>query len=351
MENSFYIENKFIANNKSAFIIAEVAQAHDGSLGAAHAYIDLAARAGADAIKFQTHIAKEESTMDESFRINFSYQDKTRFEYWKRMEFSETEWYELAVHARDVGLVFMSTPFSIAAIELLEKINIPVWKVGSGEVGFEPMIAAMIKTKKPIIVSTGLSDMSVTDKLCISLKENKINFAILNCKTAYPSQLEDVGLNMLEIYKQKYLCPVGLSDHTGTVNPAIAAIALGAAVIEVHVVFDKDMFGPDTKASLTEKELKSVTDFRNAFDIMQNNPMDKKNLSKLDYKNKNLFGRSIALRDNLEKGDVILPENILWKKPSGGISPSDIDKILYKKTSQAVQSNRLLQWSDIENQD
>src|SRR3954471_20348165 len=153
MSESIDIKGRRIGPQSPCFLIAEVAQAHDGSLGTAHAYIDAAARAGADAVKFQTHIAAAESTPGEPFRVKFSPQDASRFEYWQRMEFSEAQWRDLAEHARQLGLIFLSTPFSLAAVELLERLDMPAWKVGSGEVANLPLIERMADTGRPMLLS------------------------------------------------------------------------------------------------------------------------------------------------------------------------------------------------------
>src|SRR5688500_6749139 len=141
-------------------IIAEVGLAHDGSLGLAHAFIDDAARGGADAVKFQTHIASAESTPAEPFRVNFSRQDATRYDYWKRMEFTEVEWRGLAEHAAERGLLFLSSPFSIEAVELLTRVGMPMWKIASGEVGNRPLLDAVVATGRPVLLSSGMSGMS-----------------------------------------------------------------------------------------------------------------------------------------------------------------------------------------------
>src|ERR1017187_377266 len=141
-------------------IIAEVAQAHDGSLGMAHSFIDTAARTGVDAIKFQTHIADAESTPEEPWRIKFSLQDKTRFDYWKRMEFTPDQWQGLKIHAEEKGLIFLSSPFSNKAVEMLEGMGMEAWKIASGELSNLPMIEKIIETKKPVLLSSGMSQVS-----------------------------------------------------------------------------------------------------------------------------------------------------------------------------------------------
>ena len=154
---SIYIDGKSIKEDGPCFIIAEIGQAHDGSLGSAHAYIDAVAEAGVDAVKFQTHIAHAESSKHEQFRVKGFPQDKTRYDYWKRMEFTPEQWSDLLSHAKEKGLIFLSTPFSIEAVELLENLNVPAFKIGSGDIDNIDLIESVIKTQKPILLSSGMS--------------------------------------------------------------------------------------------------------------------------------------------------------------------------------------------------
>ena len=163
INTSFSINGKRIGGNGDCFLIAEIGQAHEGSLGVAHAYIDAVSTTGADAVKFQTHIADAESSKYEQFRVSGFPQDSSRYEYWKRMEFTCSQWKELFEHAQEVGLIFLSSPFSIEAAELLEGINIPAWKVGSGEVSNGALMNYIINTGKPILLSTGMSDWKELD--------------------------------------------------------------------------------------------------------------------------------------------------------------------------------------------
>ena len=227
MSQSFLIKNFNIGEGYSPFIIAEVAQAHDGSLGMAHAFIDAIAATGADAVKFQTHIASAESTADEPFRIQFSYQDTSRYAYWKRMEFEPKQWKELAHHAEQEGLIFLSSPFSVEAVNLLERVGMHAWKVGSGEVGNIPLLQAMLKTRAPILLSSGMSGYKELESSCSLIREAGVPYALFQCASQYPTPLNFVGLNVLDEFRKRFHCPVGLSDHSGQVFPALAALARG----------------------------------------------------------------------------------------------------------------------------
>src|SRR5690606_24077476 len=196
----------------SVKIIAEIGQAHDGSLGMAHAFIDALANTGIDTIKFQTHIAEAESSIYEPFRVKFTNQDATRFEYWKRMEFTLEQWKGLKAHCDEVGLEFMSSPFSNAAVDVLEQVGVNIYKIGSGEVSNLLLLEKIAHTRKPVILSSGMSSYDELDKTVNFLRLKGIDFSILQCTTAYPTKPEQYGLNVIKELKERYGVPVGFSD-------------------------------------------------------------------------------------------------------------------------------------------
>src|SRR5207247_4192643 len=225
------IAGRAVGPGQPSFVVAEVAQAHDGSLGTAHAYIDAAAKAGADAVKFQTHIAAAESTPSETFRVRFSPQDDTRYDYWTRMQFTADQWHGLAEHAGGRGLIFLSSPFSIEAVELLDKIGMPAWKVGAGEVTNLPMLQRVAATGSPVLLSSGMSGWEDLDAAVACVRAGGAPVAVYQCTTAYPCPAEQLGLNILAELRARYRCPVGLSDHSGTIYAGLAAVTLGASLL------------------------------------------------------------------------------------------------------------------------
>lgn len=347
----FSIEKKKIGDGAPTYIIAEVGQAHDGSLGTAHAYIDAIADAGADAVKFQTHLAHYESTLDEPFRVKFSRQDKTRFDYWKRMEFSPEQWKGLFEHARERGIAFLSSPFSVEAVDLLLNIGIAAWKVGSGEVSQDnPLLKRMTQSGLPILLSTGLSNMEQIGEIVKLLVRAKQAFCLLQCTSRYPSPLEEVGFNVIEEYRRRFACAVGLSDHSGTLWPGLAAVARGVDVLELHVVFDRRMFGPDVRASVSIDELEMLVKFRNACATMDANPIDKDAAASAMEGMRELFGKSIAPAIDLKAGTVLTEQLLTAKKPGTGIPYSKISEVVGKRLVSDVCASRLLSWNDIQSQ-
>lgn len=342
------IDGRRIGEGHKAYIIAEVAQAHDGSLGYAHSFIDAAADSGADAIKFQTHIARAESTRDETFRVPLSGQDATRYEYWQRMEFTPEGWAALFNHAKARNITFLSSAFSCEAVDLLEKLGIAAFKVGSGEVWSEDLLASIIKTCKPILLSTGMSSFAEIDAMVADIGAQGSGLGLFQCTSEYPVALERVGLNICDEFRARYHCPVGLSDHSGTVFPALAAMARGVDMIEVHVTYDRRMYGPDTKASVTFAELEMIARARDAFHTMLTHPVDKDVMVGDMAQMRKLFTKSVALKTDMPRGTVLTADILCAKKPGTGVPYNEKSKLIGKKLSRDVPCDRLLRIEDIE---
>ena len=285
-----------------SIIVAEVAQSHDGSLGLAHAFIDAIAAAGADAVKFQTHLAAAESTRREPWRVQFSPQDTTRYDYWRRMEFTEPQWAALKRHAEERGLLFLSSPFSIDAVDLLARLGVAAWKVPSGEVSNIPLLDAIGRHGAPVLLSSGMSEVSELDDAVAHIAATGNPYAVLQCTTAYPCPPDRVGLNILSFFRQRYSCAVGLSDHSGTPYPSLAAAVLGADVLEVHVTLSREMFGPDVSASLTTAELREMVKGVRFIETMMTNPVDKNALGVDLQPLRQLFTKSVVARIDLACG-------------------------------------------------
>ena len=330
------------------FIIAEIGQAHDGSLGTAHAYIDAVAGSGANAIKFQTHIAAEESTPAEQFRVKFSPQDATRYEYWKRMEFTPAQWQGLAEHAAGRGLIFLSSAFSLAAVELLDRLGMAAWKVGAGEIGSLPMLERMARTGRPLLLSSGLSSWSDLDAAVTSIRAAGAPVAVLQCTTAYPCPAEKVGLNVIGELRERYQCPVGLSDHSGTIYAGLAAATLAANLIEVHVTFSRECFGPDVPASLTTGELRQLVEGVRFVEAALGHPIDKEAIAHDLAAVRRTFGKSVVAAHALPAGHRIAYQDLAFKKPGTGIPASRYQSVIGTTTKRAIAADTLLSEDDFE---
>ena len=317
---------------KPVFLIAEIAQAHDGSLGILHSYIDALSETGVDAIKFQTHIAEAESSIHEPFRVNFSYEDKTRYDYWARMGFTLVQWKEIKQHCEEVGLEFMSSPFSQAAVDWLEELEVKRYKIGSGEVNNFLMLEKIARTGKPIILSSGMSSFQELDEAVSFIQSFGNDLTILQCTTSYPTPPERVGLNVIQELKTRYpSATIGLSEHTNKIYTGLAAVALGAKVLEFHAVFDRRMFGPDASSSLTIDEIKELANGVRFIEKILANPIDKSDNS--EYSGlKKIFEKTLAVNKDLLAGSILKFEDLETKKPAQmGIGASEFKAVIGKK--------------------
>jgi N-acetylneuraminate synthase len=347
--NTFKIKGKIVGTMHKPYIIAEIGQAHDGSLGLAHAYIEAVAAAGADAVKFQTHFASEESTKDEPWRIKFSYQDDSRYEYWQRMEFTEEQWKGLKEHAEKLEIDFISTPFSSKAIKLLDKLDVPLWKISSGDINNLPLLKEIAQTGKPVVLSSGMSPVSEVDTAVDLLREHKVPFAVLQCTTAYPCPVDKIGLNNIQEFSSRYACPAGLSDHSGRPFAGLAAVALGASILEVHVVFDKKMFGPDVSSSLTFDELRMLVEGSHDIYEMKQNPVDKDKIADEEMEPlRKLFHKSIVLSNDVKAGSQLSLDDLSFKKPGKGITPEQVDLVVGRVLKQTFPRDHFLSFDDFE---
>ncbi len=311
-------------------IIAEIAQSHEGSLGIAHGYIDALAGTGVDAVKFQTHIARAESSEYEPFRVKFSYEDATRYDYWKRMEFTPEQWAGLKQHCEDQGLEFISTPFSNAAVDLLERLGVKRYKIGSGEVNNHLMLEKIAWTGKPILLSSGMSSLKELDEAVALLRPYGNALTILQCTTAYPTLPEQWGLNVIPLLRERYQLPVGFSDHSGDIYACLAAATMGAEVLEFHAVFDKRMFGPDAPASLTMDQIAQLVRGVRQIEKAMSIPVDK-NQNEVFQSLKQIFEKSLAVNKDLPVGHIIQLEDLEAKKPKGfGVPASQFKEVLGK---------------------
>lgn len=330
------------------FIIAEIGQAHEGSLGIALSYIRALAETGVDAVKFQVHIAEAESSEFEPFRVKFSQQDKTRFDYWKRMSFTEEEWRLLKNECDKNKVEFLASPFSNEAVDLLERLGVNQYKIGSGEVNNFLLLQKIADTGKPVILSSGMSSFNELDDTVKFLKEKKVGYSILQCTTAYPTKPEEYGLNVIAELKERYNVPIGYSDHSSKVETCIAAAALGASILEFHAVFSRKSFGPDATSSLEIDEISQLVNSVRNINIAWQHPVDKNDNSKFKGL-KSIFEKSLAVNKELPKGHLLSFDDLETKKPKGyGIEASKFESVVGKKIKTSLKKWDFLNEDDLE---
>jgi len=328
-------------------LVAEIGQAHDGSLGILHSYIDNLSEIGIETIKFQMHIAEAESSIFEPFRVNFSYEDSSRYDYWKRMEFTPNQWKEIKAHCEEKRIEFFCTPFSLQAIDLLETLDVKRYKIGSADATNKLLLDKVASTEKDVILSTGMiSFEQLDDAVEIFLKRN-VDLTLMYCVSKYPSYMEDINFESMSDLKKRYGLKIGFSDHSGSIWPLITACSLGADVGEFHVVYDKKMFGPDSLASLTLSEISSLKEARDAISLFtQKN--DKEEYEKHVNDLNAVFGRSLAINKDLKKDHILTLDDFESKKAgSEGVSSNDFSKFLGKKVKSDMKKWDLLKFDDI----
>ncbi len=349
------IKNNKIYNNSKAFLIAEAGLSHDGSLGIAKSLIDKAKENGADAIKFQMHMPEFESSKLEKFRKKFSFQDRSRFDYWKRTSFTFNEWHFLKNYSEKRKIIFMCSPFSIESVDYLLKLKIDAWKIASGEINNYLLLDYIIKkSSKPIIISTGLSDYSEVSKTIkyvkSKLKNKKIKnkLAILQCTSEYPTPLSNIGHKLIYKFNKKFDLVSGLSDHSGNLNSLISAITMGAKILEFHVTFDKSFFGPDTTSSITFEELKFLSEFNKDYNQIINSKIKNKKISNNIKKLKKIFHKGLALRKDKKIGEKIDLKDLIALKPNIGIPVKQYSSLIGKKLKKNIKKNNFLKREFIE---
>lgn len=329
-------------------IIAEVGLAHDGSLGIAHSYIDAIAKTGASAVKFQTHIAHAESTTREPWRRKFAVEDTTRFDYWQRTGFAEHQWRDLRDHAERVGLRFLSSPFSVEAVDLLERIGVGAWKLPSGELNNPSLIDRLLATRLPVIASTGFATTQEIDRAVQQFKAVGADLTLMQCTSMYPTPPEKVGLNMLSEFRERYGCRVGLSDHSGAVYAGLAAAALGADAIEVHVTFSREMFGPDAIASLVMEELRQLVQGVAFIETALAHPVGKDSVATTLEPLRQIFTKSLVARHDLAAGITLREQDLAAKKPGSGIPVAEMPELVGRRLRRALLANEPLAREDVE---
>lgn len=327
---------------RRVFIIAEIGNLHNGSLVLAKRFIKEAASAGADAIKFQTHIFEAESLEDAPNPPYFN--KESRKSYFKRTAFSLKEWKGLKSFAEKNGIEFMSSVFSLEALNLMEKVGLKRYKVPSGEITNLKLLEAIAKTKKPVILSSGMNNWAELDNAVFTLKANGCkDLTILQCASIYPCPAERAGLNLIREIKKRYGVTVGLSDHSLGFYASIAAVVMGAEVIEKHFSLSKNLYGSDARHSLKGKEFGTfIKEIRNTQKAI-NSKINKNRLSEDIKKMKIIFEKSIVASKKISKGKIIKIDMLAFKKPGDGMRADRYKEVVGKMAKLTILPNTKIQ--------
>jgi sialic acid synthase SpsE len=324
---------------KRVLIIAEVGNLHEGSIGLAKSFIEEVAASGADVVKFQIHIFEAESLPDAPAPSYFK--KESRKQYLERTSFKPQQWLELKEYAEKVcGVEFMASVFSLEAIELAEELKVRRYKIPSGEVTNLPLLEKVAKLNKPVLLSTGMSNWAEIDNAINTLRNCGCeDITILQCTSIYPCPPQKVGLNLLREFKRRYNLPVGLSDHTLGFAAAIAAVVMGAMVIEKHFTLSRKMYGSDAKHSLEPDEFRRFVQEIRETEEMFRSVVDKDKLVQELKELKIVFEKSIVARRSIKRGEIITLEKLSFKKPGDGIRADRYKEVLGKKAKVDIPAN------------
>ncbi len=333
-------------SRSSTFIIAEAGVNHNGSIETAKKMVGVAAEAGADAIKFQTFKAEE---VISRFAPKAEYQEKntdrneTQLDMVMNLELDREEHIELKKYCKKKSIIFLSSPFDLGSIDLLEELDCEILKIPSGEITNLPYLKKVGGLEKKILLSTGMANLKeIGDALEILIEAGtkKDSITVLHCNTEYPTPMADVNLLAMKTIKETFNVNVGYSDHTEGIEVSIAATALGATVIEKHFTIDKNMEGPDHRASLEPSELRAMVEAIRNTEKMLGDGIKKPSLSEKD--NMCVVRKSIVTTRDVKKGEIIKEEDITAKRPGSGISPMEWEKIVGRAASRDFCKDELI---------
>lgn len=344
------IGNKKIGKNNPVFFIAEAGVNHNGNLEIAKKLIDIAVDSGANCIKFQTFKAENllsKNAKKADYQLKTTPVNETQYEMIKKLELSEADFIEVKNYCDKRKIMFLSTPFDLESFEFLKKLNVDAFKVSSGDLTNYFLIKEIAKTKKPVILSTGMSYLyEVYNAINLIEEMGNEKIAILHCLTEYPAPVEELNLSVIRNMKLVFNYPVGFSDHTEGELASIASIPFGVSIIEKHFTLDKNLPGPDHKASLDPEELKNL--IKNIRKVENSIGNGIKNPAKSEMKNRKLVRRSLFSKCEIKKG-VVIEENFFEAlRPGNGISPMEIKKLTGKKTKRLLKIGDIIKFKDLE---
>jgi len=329
----------------SVFVIAEAGVNHNGSLKLAKELVDAAKDAGADCVKFQTFVSKNivsKNAVKAEYQKQQTEPQESQQDMLKKLELSFDEFVELNEYCKSKSIEFMSTAFDFESIDFLDSLEMGTWKIPSGEITNLPYLIKVAKLNKPVILSTGMSTMEDIRSAVEIIKENGVSdLTILHCTTEYPTPFEDVNLKAMNTIREEFNVNIGYSDHTKGIEVPIAAVALGATVIEKHFTLDRNMEGPDHKASLEPNELKAMVDSIRHIELALGNGM--KQPAESEKKNMAVVRKSIVAKYNIKKGEVLTEDNLTVKRPGSGISPMKWYEVIGTKAVKDFNEDEMIE--------
>jgi N,N'-diacetyllegionaminate synthase len=338
------IDGRLLGVGEPTFIVAEIGVNHNGSVHMARKLIDAAKDAGADSVKFQSFKTERIVT---KYAEKAVYQKETtdpkksQFSMLKKLELGDAEIKELHHYAQKRNILFLSSAFDEESVDLLDSLDVPAFKVASGELTNLPLLRHMANKKRPMILSTGLSTLDeIEEALAVITEEGVEEIILLHCVTSYPAKEEEANLKVMDLLRRQFGFPVGFSDHTLSITVPIAAAALGAVLIEKHFTLDKTLLGPDHRASLEPTEFKEMV--KGIRDVEKALGDGMKRLTANEEEIKKAARRSIVAKTRIPKGTIIRENMVDFKRPGTGLEPKNLCKIVGKRTKKDIEPDELI---------
>ena len=339
-----------IGDGQPCFIIAEAGVNHNGDIGIARKLVDVAAEAGADAVKFQTFNSDQivaPAAPKADYQVDTTGADESQSEMLRKLELPPESFGELQDHSSERGIVFISTPFDHDSVDLLDGLGVPAFKVGSGELVNLPLLRHIATKGKPIILSTGMSYLGEVETAVEAIHEaGNERIVILHCVSAYPTEPRDANLKAMETISRAFQAPVGFSDHTQGLEVALAAVALGARVLEKHFTLDRGMPGPDHRASLEPDQLKELV--RGVREVERALGDGVKRPTEAESNVRGVARRSIYFRNPVDAGAVLREDDLICLRPAGGIPPDQFDLVVGRTLRRSSPAGAAVAWSDLD---
>lgn len=348
--SSIAIGDRLVGPGEPVLVIAEVGVNHNGDLELARALVERAAEAGADAVKFQTFSADRVARPDapkSGYQLETTGGTESQLEMLRRLELGREAHSRLIARSRELDVVFLSTPFDEESVALLEELDVPAIKIASGELTNWPLLERAARTGRPLIISTGMADLDeVAAALAVVRASGTDETVLLHCVSSYPAEAAECNLRAISTMAEAFGVPVGYSDHTTGVETALAAVALGASVVEKHVTLDRGLPGPDHRASLEPDELAR---FIAAVRLVEASLGDgRKRPAPSELETRRLMRRSLVASSSIPAGTRLEPSLLRALRPATGISPALRDQVLGRRTSRDLAENEPIDWSDLE---
>ncbi len=348
------IGDRLVGSGEPCFIVAEAGVNHNGDIGLAHRLIDAAVDAGADAVKFQSFVTDEVIRPDAPkavYQVETTGESGSQYEMLKALELSADQQAELKAHCEQLGILYLCTPYETMSVDMLDHMGIDAFKIASADITNIPFLRYIASKGRPVILSTGMATLCEVEQAVGTLNNGGLNdkIVLLHCTTQYPAPLNEANLRAILTMRRAFGCPVGFSDHTPGIGASPWAVAVGACMIEKHFTLDRNMPGPDHRASLEPDELadlvRAVRDVETALGDGIKRPMPS------EIPNKPRMRKSLVARRAIHAGDIITPDALACKRPGGGLNPIWFDRVVGKRAAVDIPMNRALtlasvNWSD-----